>query len=260
MGGFRLSKWYLDVVREDGALVIAYAARLELAGLGIDYASLLACDAGGTVTTRSSLRRAAEPQRDGEAFVWSAPSLAFAARAVARDPAVEATLLDGELGKLVWSCHAPAAEVSASIDGRAFAGLGYVERVELTVPPWKLPIRELRWGRALSATDALVWIDWRGDAHAVKLAARRGVVRPGDFVVDHDGVRDATGAALVRLTDHVTLRRGAIGDTALAILGRDLRSRFPGKALLLDEHKERSRAELASGEQGFAIHEVVRFP
>lgn len=260
MAGFRLSKWYLDVIGDDGALAIAYVARLGYGALSIDYASLLSADASGKVDTRTSLRRANDPVFDGARFAWAAPALSLAAQGIARAPSVAATLLESDAGSVVWTCHAPAADVLVTVDGRELRGLGYFEHVELTVPPWKLPLQELRWGRAISANDSVVWIDWREDGSSrARLAARRGVVIP-EVTVEHDSIRDGAGSALVHMSDHVTLRRGTIGETALSILGRDLRARFPGKALLVDEHKERSRAELASGERGFAIHEVVVFP
>jgi hypothetical protein len=41
--------------------------------------------------------------------------------------------------------------------------LNYAEKLEMSVKPWKLPLAELRWGRFLSETDTIVWIDWQGE-------------------------------------------------------------------------------------------------
>ena len=57
-----------------------------------------------------------------------------------------------------WHCVLPRGPVSAG----AFNGLGYAEHLRLTIPPWRLPIRTLRWGRFLSPRNSLVWIDWQG--------------------------------------------------------------------------------------------------
>ena len=256
---FSLSKWYLDVVADDGALAIGYAARLVLGPLVIDYASLLACDAHGAVTTRTTLRHTEPPRLDADEFTWSAPPLGIAATFRARESTVRETLLDTSAGQVCWTCHAPRANVSATLDGHPLRGLGYLEHVELTLPPWRLPIRELYWGRALSDQESLVWIDWRGNDYQTQLAVAGGA-RLGPFSVGQDGVFDDAGRPLLRLTEHTTLRQGAIGQTALAVLGPSVLERLPGRALLLDEHKWRSRAEFASGGQGYAIHEVVRWP
>ena len=256
---FSLSKWYLDVIADDGALAIGYAARMTLGPLVVHYASLLACDPSGTVTTKTSLRRSEPPRTEGSRVSWSAPALGVSATFRALEPSVHETLLDRDDGQVEWTCHAPRAEVEARVDGRPLRGLGYAEHLALGIAPWRLPIRELSWGRALAGNDSLVWIDWRGDDYKTQFAIARGE-RLGRFSVDVDGVRDADDHPLVTLDDHTTLREGAIGKTALAVLGRDVLERVPGKALLLDEHKWRSRAEFASGERGFAIHETVRWP
>ena len=65
--------------------------------------------------------------------------------------------------------EAPAAEVSVSLRGFApLRGTGYAERILITIPPWRLPIRELRWGRWIgeAASRSVVWIDWRGESPA----------------------------------------------------------------------------------------------
>ena len=41
-------------------------------------------------------------------------------------------------------------------------GTGYAERLELSIRPWRLPIRELRWGRFVSEGASMAWIDWQG--------------------------------------------------------------------------------------------------
>lgn len=256
---YSLSKWYLDVVADDGALAIGYTARLALGPLVIDYASLLACNPSGAVTTKTSLRRSKPPRIEGETISWNAPNLGVSATFRARERSVRETLLARDDGRVEWTCHAPSATVEASVDGRPLRGLGYAEHLALDIPAWRLPIRELRWGRALGESDSLVWIDWRGDDYEMQFAIAGGKRLEG-FAVDIDGLRDATGNPLVQLGEHVTLREGTIGKTALAVLSRDVLERVPGKALLLDEHKWRSRAEFASGKHGFAIHETVRWP
>jgi hypothetical protein len=75
-----------------------------------------------------------------------------------------------------------------------------------------------------------------------------------------DGADPAGGAsAVARFEQNQVLRQGAIGTTALSVLGRTVRDRLPARALWLDECKWRARVHLG-GEVGWAIHEVVRWP
>jgi hypothetical protein len=53
-------------------------------------------------------------------------------------------------------------------------GIGYVESLLLTIPPWKLPFNELKWGRHASDRHAAVWIEWTG-AHAARYVWFDGV-------------------------------------------------------------------------------------
>jgi hypothetical protein len=100
----------------------------------------------------------------------------------------------------------------------------------------------------------VTWLDWQDEQGGVKLVVRSDGSELHTESADDDGIR-----GLVRLSDARVLRRGAIGQTALAILGRDVVSRLPARALLLDECKWRARAEL-DGRRGWAIHETVTWP
>jgi hypothetical protein len=256
VSAFALSKWYLDLVSDEGETAIVYAAVLRLGSLEIPYASLLHADAVGTVRTRTSLDRV-EPEIDGDLgrIRCRVEGLDVAGLWQPLEGEIAETLLARDDGSLRWRCVAPRARAALSIDGIPFEGLGYVEHVALDIPAWQLPIQTLRWGRVLTARDSLVWIDWRGPV-AVQRAFRNGR-RVDPIEVDDDAlrVRDTS----VRFRDNRVLRQGAIGTTALSVLGRTLRGRVPGSALLLDEKKWRAEIEL-DGARGWAIHEIVSWP
>ena len=113
----------------------------------------------------------------------------------------------------------------------------------MTVPPWRLPIEELRWGRFLSETGGVVWIEWSGE----KSASLRW----------HNGVR-SEGALEVEFRDREVLREGKLVETALRVIP-NVHKLFPARILGLRESKWRSRAVLGPA-AGWAIHEVVRWP
>ncbi len=64
-----------------------------------------------------------------------------------------------DAGTVEWHCLMPRARVR--IGKRS--GLRYAEHLNITVAPWKLPIRTLRWGRFATPSDWIVWIDWQGE-------------------------------------------------------------------------------------------------
>jgi hypothetical protein len=253
---FSLRKWYLDCVADSGELCIAYRAELAIGTARLSTASLLRFDEQRASRSRWTVRSCPEPSGDG-VLSWEAAALDLSARFEARDPPCAATLLDGADGRVRWRCTHPRAAVEMRIAGEVLRGTGYAEVLDLTVPPWKLPIDELRWGRLLTASHGVVWIEWRG-SHPQRLVFVDGRSVAGEL--DEHGVRSETARAV--LHEARVLRRGRIGDTVLSAVP-GLEQLVPGRILGLEETKWRSRGTLQIGsseEQGWAIHELVRWP
>jgi hypothetical protein len=265
---FALSKWYLDGVTEGGDAVVGYAAELTWGALAVRYASVLEL-CGDEARSRTSLRHYEAPRVHDADVAWSASGLGVrgAWRALAA-PAVR-TLLATDDGRVDWTCLQPAAAATIALGDQTRQGLGYVEHVGITIPPWRLPIDALHWGRFVSPLDdegrgdAVVWIDWqeKSGAHAARLAFHNGaaveLVRAGETeVVLGDG-------AVLRLDRGRVLRAGALGSTVLAAIPR-LVKKLPGRMLGVEERKWVSRGVLAraggGGSEGWAIHEVVTWP
>src|SRR5450759_1984877 len=146
---FELSKWYGDCISESGDVRIAYCAQVRYGRLKAHYSSLLDGEA-----VSHSLR----PYRivdEGQTLFWEAPGLsAFWSR---QDAELRATVFESEEGAVEWRCVMP--KGSACLNGGR--GLGYAEHLRITIAPWKLPIRTLRWGRFLTPNTTLIWIDWQ---------------------------------------------------------------------------------------------------
>lgn len=228
---FHLSKWYLDCVSGGGEVFLAYCAELRWRALHLRYAHVLG--------KSSSLREVPAPVWNDGVLEWNAPALGVSGKWRALDPPIEETLFDGGCQ---WRCLAPRARADVSVGNDFLHGLGYAEHLTLTVPPWRLGIKELRWGRFLSETDSLVWID--------ALPAPRGLRW-------HNGVRGGDELKL-EIQDRAVLRQGALAETALSIIP-NVRKLFPKSVLGLGESKWLSRATYA-GREGWAIHEVVEWP
>jgi hypothetical protein len=175
-----------------------------------------------------------------------------------RQPPIEERLLEGDSGVVEWRVEAPAAEVSVSLRGFApLRGTGYAERILITIPPWRLPIRELRWGRWIgeAASRSVVWIDWRGESPRTWVFVD-GAAAPMSEVTE-EGVR--AGALEIALGGGRALQARTLAEIASSI--PPLRAVVPQSFLGLRQSRWCSDGLLREGNAaplaGRAIHEVV---
>jgi hypothetical protein len=262
VAGFELLKWYADCVSDDGDFAILYHAELEVARIPIRYESLLLNDGDGSTRALYSLHQRQAPLIEDGRIGWDSPQ--WQARGVWTElgaPICKA-LFESESGFLEWTCVAPRAVASLEVgENSVLKGWGYVEHLRLTVAPWRLPIRRLRWGRFVNATDALVWIDWSG-AHNTQLVCLNDLVVTAEEIND-DEVVLSEQQGILHLDGKRLIREGKLGATALSIIPR-LNTLFPSSVLNMRECKWLSRAVLRRPGQpdsvGMAIHEVVEWP
>lgn len=248
-----LRKWYLDCVAADGVAWIGYWGRLRWGPLRVSFVSSLVHD-GDETTTATRVRADAEPRHDGDAVRWSAPSLGVELELAPRVGGVAKELHEG----VTWRCVAPCGDAVVHLPGRTLQGRGYAEVLEMRVPPWQLPIRELRWGRVLGTRTSLVWIQWTG-AKPLQVIARDGAFVEAASIAD-DEVRLADGT-------RVTMsQRSPIREARLAETLRPLRAVAPLLPRALTgsvEQKWRSRGTIAPPERpidtGWVIHELLTF-
>ena len=195
------------------------------------------------------------PRLDRDVATWQNAALGVEARWCRDAEPIESCLADGPDGAIRWHCHMPRAVARVQIGDATFDGLGYVEQLQLTIPPAKLPFRggALGWGRYLSHRHAVVWIEWTG-ADPRRWAWLDGVAQAGVANLD-DGRRLVFGEGR------------AIRDQPLLAT---IRAPFPKLASRLArtlhaarEQKRLCRATLVNGagpvDEGWAIHEEVRW-
>ena len=257
---FLLSKWYLDCVSDDGSAFIAYAASLRWRGLSLNYSSMLLHRPGEASKTDTTLQEFSIPEVAGPSLRWSSARLGVAGTWESAAPSFKRTLLQSADGSIEWNCLRPRARSEISFGGRRqLEGLGYAEQLTMTIPPWRLPFEELRWGRFLSETDALVWVNWRG-AHVLNLSFHNGVCVEDALVTDNEV---AAGETRLTLGENTVLRDGALVETALSTIP-GVRGLLPVRVLGTRESKWLSRGLLnrpgAESRTGWTIHEVVRWP
>lgn len=256
---FRLTKWYLDCTSEAGDAVIAYWAQLEFGALSLSYSSLLELRGEGPPCSELSLQPVEPPRAEGDRLTWRCEALGLEGTWSSLAPPLPVErLLDTSEGEVRWECRQPLARVELSTRRGATRGLGYTEVLRITAIPWEMPIDELHWGRFVSSTTSLVWVDWRGP-HARRVVRLDGAEVAGVSVDD----RGLAGPDLrLRFDESRLLRRGALGRTVFSsVPGID---RFaPLRMLATDETKWVSRSTLErAGARvgGHCVHEIVRWP
>ena len=239
--------------------MIGYAARIGIGPLVVPVAETLEWRPSESGTKNRTVWGGALPVGSAAGVDWRSPALEAKGR---WEPFVAGRttemLYQDPAGQIEWTCCCPAARTRVCVGNNHYEGLGYAERLVLTLPPAKLPLRELHWGRFISETQSCVWIRWRG---SVK---RSWCFHNGQAVV----ATPSAGPGLhwpghqLELDRGQVLRSGRITDTACGE-ARWLRSLLPAVIRNLDETKWCSAGlltdSLGQKHSGWAIHEVATF-
>ena len=250
---FILTKWYLDCVDDVGNAAILYCAEMRWRGLHLSYSSVVSLN-GEVAHSRTSLGRFRVDEKDRRINV-EFPRLKVLGEWNADSAPVQQTVYEDSTGYVHWNCIQPRSFARIRIGDRELVGLGYAECLTLTLPPWQLPIRELRWGRFVSAQDSLVWIDWQG-AYSASFAFHN------ESKLDLHGVSESeltAGGVTLRMKASIPIRMGQLRETVLPgapALGKI----FPNSIFNIEERKWRSRGVLDADDrraEGWVIHEVV---
>ncbi len=252
---FYMKKWYFDCVSVSGDVLILYVSEIHWRGVHLHYSALLG-QRGGVIETRTSMRRCV-PDLDGDSGITlDAPAMEVHGIWRPASSQLEQTLFTSEEGAVHWHCIQPKSQTTVTFDRHSIAGQGYAECLTLTIPPWRLPMRKLQWGRFLSAEDAVIWIDWTGDFN------RQWVWRNGkkleSATVAEAGISFSTEERLI-LDQRTVLREGRLGATILASAPA-LRRFFPRAMSGIHERKWLSEGKYERGtyhSEGWAIHEIV---
>ena len=257
---FLLSKWYLDVVTDAGAVAILYAARLRFGRLHAAYASVLVADPGAPLAEDAAVRGVEPPRLSGGALSWGHERLGVRGTWRRAAPPIRQNLLRTASGALQWACHMPLAHATVRCGDRVLTGFGYAESLRLSLPPWRLPFDTVRWGHHASGRRSLVWIacDGRERRQWVWLD---GQPQPEAAVMD-DGVRNLAHGEAHRLEAGRVIRDqrvlGAV-TKALPSLGR----RVAGPLARMHEIKRLGRSVIGRpgepSDPGWTLHEVVRW-
>lgn len=257
---FELIKWYLDFVTEDGTAIIGYAAHCRFGAAGFRYAALRHAPPGGTSVERTSLTGVELPRLVGSSIHWRHDALEISGCWTPLGSPIRQTLFQSSRGDIEWECHQPQARVRARVGGRDLEGLGYVETLRLTLPPWDLPFHRLHWGRFITSAHWLGWIVW-DDGRAGKWIMLDGHLEP-EAVLLRDGVGELSGGRTLRFAPGRILCDRAVLASLGDIIPGPLRARL-GPLAGMQECKQLAHAELHARtepvDRGWALHEEVQW-
>jgi len=257
---FQLKKWYLDCISDKGRTFIGYSAEVAWNALAFSYASYLSSGVIAKKQSKTSLIREKSPKITSEKIItWKSDRLRCSGswHPHLSNKLSPLRLYEDETGFLSWHCLQPVSKAHIRLQDQEFDGQGYVEFLEMTILPWKLPIRELHWGRFISQNSYLVWIKWLG-SHPLSLVVLNGKRIEAAQVSEREIAWDG---GLLEIHDQVVLREGPLVRTALAKIPR-VGSLFPKSVLDTHECKWRSRGKLVhhgKTDIGWTIHEFVQF-
>ena len=256
---FRLSKWYLDVVNDTGDVAILYWAHLEWGPFRLNYGASLYSSQSKAFVYRHTFRPGTMPTVNNGVVDYSCRVLDVSGSWTNRLDEIKTVLTDQPRGYIRWNCVSPSAFSEVRIGGETIEGLGYAEHLTMTLKPWQIPFRELRWGRFLSPSDSLVWIEWRGLVPRTWIWLNGVAQRAANITEDRVEISD-TGIVL-DLQENKVIRSGNL-NTSNFRLFRVFSALIPGWRSA-HETKWLTRAALNRPERtvhGWAVHEVVRWP
>jgi hypothetical protein len=253
-----LEKWYLDVLFDDGTVLLVYVGRLAF--FGVRTARLTAelfLPDGKTIRGDAPLRSGHGSLADARGsegagrlrFVTEGLSgdLEYRPRAAPfalRDPFL--AMPDGRA--ISWHVEIPDSDVRGSLSwrqgGRDVVARGYRDHVVFDVLPWRFPLRRLEWGRAACGDRAATWA--RADTRDGRIEAGWADGRPCS----------APPAELALGTPRVLVDAHVLGLEALHL--RPLRPLLARAGFDPYETKLASPCTLG-GSPGRAVHEVVTF-
>ena len=255
---FSLEKWYIDVLLPDGTVLLVYFGRMRL--LGVPFARVTAelfrpgepvirSDAPATRIEGSEDRLEFGPATiEGECLTFTLPGLRGELRYRPRHAPItlrDPFLTEGDRS-LIWNVEIPDSDVEGEVSwpggAMPLVGRGYRDRVWFDLLPWRFPIQELRWGRAVAQDHAATWVEAQ--------TAKNLVVAGWSSEAAVVPTRPALGADRELLSSAVAdlegLRFGWLRPVLRRISGDPREVKWAATAQL-------------SGSEGVAIHEVVRW-
>ena len=123
--------------------MILYCGIAKWRAITIRYTSLLEASFGKRASVRYSLKKSPMPVEKNATIHWQSDALGIIGTWERLDPPFETKIFESTEGAIKWQCLHPKSRAAVNLGcEKVVRGLGYVERVDMTLPPWKLPIQK----------------------------------------------------------------------------------------------------------------------
>jgi hypothetical protein len=261
---FYLDKWFLDFIGENGEAMIFYAAKLFWSRWEVSYTSWLSYDTASGVNQKSRFRNIYMPENKNGMITWSDRQFGVSGCWKSLTTPVNARLFDSREGFIDWKCHQPASGVTLKFNEKTIEGTGYAEQLILTMPPWKIPFDELRWGRFGSGECQMVWIELREEEKRQWLWLNGEKIE--NCIIEDDHIFITGKDFMLNLDRSVVLESEKKIFSVVEKLIRYMpgfNKIMPLKFLMAQEDKWLSKGMLLKRDEviarGTAIHELVNF-
>ncbi|KCV82027.1 hypothetical protein ATO10_09278 [Actibacterium atlanticum] len=250
----------MDAVTEAGEYFIGYFAELQFAGLYLCYADTVHSVGIRGHSQGPKFDRKGAPVAAGKSLKWHHAGLGVDGQWEPLCYPVHKELLSSPDGRVDWHCMQPGSRVHLSTAGGMHVeALGYCERLDLDILPWRLGLQELIWGRFVSETDTIVWIEWKGEHPRWLLFHNGAPVTLASLCQSHVQGPDFR----LEIEPVETLRQGHLGPNILSKVPA-VHKLAPAALLQVHEHKQLGRGALTfqNGKviEGWVIHETVVWP
>jgi hypothetical protein len=260
MRAFLLSKSYADCVSAEGAAFIAYAFDVSWGPVHLRYNASISCTPATSVRVQTTGLGFTAPVVEGDLVTWTSGRIGFGGNWTRREAPLRKNVHSSQAGSIHWDCVVPAgiAHVQFS-NGHSLDGLGYVERIDLSIAPWGMPIRTVRGGHFIAENGSAVWMEWAGQ-NPVRFGYLEG--RPA-ALADTSDTAVQFNEGILELSRSKVLREGYLADTVFSRLP-DINDLVPRSVLEIEDHKWLSAATLHRPGLpdiiGWAIHEYTVWP
>lgn len=261
---FKINKWYLDFICEDGQAMIFYSAELHWHGSKVPYTSFLHYIPNESVKVKSHFGKAHSPISDGNSIRWADSKFSIEGIWQPRAASISERLFESDSGHLDWFCYQPSSDVVLNLNGKEFFGKGYVEMLTLSTYPWKIPMNELRWGRFANGNLVVVWVEILH--HKTNKWLWVNGEKSTDFAISDDSIIITDNDIEIRFDKGIILESEKKISNVVEKFTRFIpkfNSIIPANFLMADECKWLSHTETRCGKNyyhdGMAIHEFVDF-
>ncbi len=223
------------------------------------YSGLVFTNTDGLTIEKSSLRKTVIPEiSDTIYFNHKFLKTGISLKKI-DDPISRSLYKDGEGNELVWNCHHPKAFVEITYNGNIYEGLGYAETLSCPINPLMLPMKELKWGRFLSDSHTVIWINWKNE-HSLNKIFLDGT-EYNDAIFENETVVFDNGKYKLTFSEIRTIRNGKL--SGLFSKMKYLKIFFNSRLLDTVETKYKAKTKLTRDSvclsTGWSLFEIVKW-